>query len=67
MIDYEVQGRVALVTLNRPEVRNALSMRLSDELITAIARVRSSETLKLLVIKGAGENFSAGDDISDVN
>jgi enoyl-CoA hydratase/carnithine racemase len=63
---YEERDRTALITLNRPHVRNCLSMKLSDELIQAIERVRASESLRFLVIRGAGETFCAGDDITEM-
>jgi enoyl-CoA hydratase len=63
---YEEDGPVARITLNRPRRRNALSMQLSDELIAALERVRTSETVKVLVIAGAGETFCAGDDITEM-
>lgn len=63
---YEEDGPLARVTLNRPERHNALSMRLSDELTTVLERVRASETVKVLVICGAGETFCAGDDITEM-
>ncbi len=63
---YEEKDQVAWVILNRPEVLNALSMKLSDELVAAIEIVRQSTKLKFLVIKGAGNNFSVGDDIKEM-
>jgi enoyl-CoA hydratase len=63
---YEEKHRVAFVTLNRPEVFNALSMKLSDELVAAIEMVRESTVVKFLVIKGAGDNFCVGDDITEM-
>jgi len=63
---YEEKGDLARVTLNRPRVRNALSMKLSDELVSAIERVRTSRAIKILVIRGAGEHFCAGDDITEM-
>ena len=63
---YEEDGAVARITLNRPERRNALSMRLSDELTAALERVRGSEALKVVVIGGAGKTFCAGDDITEM-
>lgn len=63
---YEERDGVAWITLNRPEVRNALSMRLSDELIAAIDRVQRSREIAALVITGAGETFCAGDDITEM-
>lgn len=63
---YEERDGVAYVTLNRPSVRNCLSMRLSEELVEAIERVRASEDVIALVIQGAGETFCAGDDITEM-
>ncbi len=63
---YEEKDQVARITLNRPKVLNALSMQLSDEIVAAIEMVRQSTKLKFLVIKGAGNNFSVGDDITEM-
>ena len=63
---YEEKDQVARITLNRPKVLNALSMQLSDEIVSAIELVRRSTKLKFLVIKGAGNNFSVGDDITEM-
>lgn len=63
---FEEDRGVARIVLNRPEVTNALSMKMSDELFSAIKRVLDSTELKILVITGAGGNFSAGDDITEM-
>ncbi len=63
---YAEKDQVAWITLNRPKAYNALSMNLSDELVTAIEMVRKSTTLKFVVIKGAGNNFCVGDDITEM-
>src|SRR5213079_3289312 len=63
---YEERQEVAWVTLNRPELRNALSMKLSDELIFALRRARRSTAVKAMVLRGAGGTFCAGDDISEM-
>jgi enoyl-CoA hydratase len=63
---YEERGPVIRITLNRPERRNALSMQMSDELVSAFELVQRSETAKVLVIGGAGATFCAGDDISEM-
>jgi enoyl-CoA hydratase len=63
---YEEKDKTAFITLNRPEVKNALSMILSDEIVAAIEIIRQSEKLKFLVIRGAGNNFCVGDDISEM-
>jgi enoyl-CoA hydratase len=63
---YEEDGPVLRITLNRPERHNALSMRLSEELTGALELVRRSQTVKVLVIQGAGDTFCAGDDITEM-
>lgn len=63
---YLVKEQVAWITLNRPKVLNALNMQLSDEIVAAVEKVRQSTKLKFLVIKGAGDNFSVGDDITEM-
>jgi len=63
---YEEKEQVAYITLNRPKVLNALSMKLSDEILNAIELVRQSTKIKFLVIKGAGNNFCVGDDITEM-
>ena len=63
---YDEQDDLATITLNRPAVKNALSMQLSDELIAAIDLIRKSTSVKFAVIQGAGDTFCAGDDITEM-
>lgn len=63
---YKETDQVAWITLNRPDVMNALSMKLSEEIVAAIEIVRQSTKLKFLVIKGKGDNFCVGDDIKEM-
>ena len=63
---FEERDEVAWITLNRSDVMNALSMKLSEEIVAAIEIIRESTKLKFLVIKGAGENFCVGDDIKEM-
>src|SRR5207253_2532912 len=65
-IIYGEDGPVARITLNRPHVRNALSMRMSDELTHALERLRDSSTVKVVVLRGARGTFCAGDDITEM-
>ena len=61
-----VDGDTARIILNRPEVRNALSIELSDMLVDAIQTIKKSTEIKFVVIKGAGNSFCAGDDITEM-
>jgi enoyl-CoA hydratase/carnithine racemase len=55
----------ATLTLNRPEKRNALSVRLRDEISDALDVLAADETVKVVVITGTGGVFSAGFDLSE--
>jgi enoyl-CoA hydratase len=57
------EGPVGLVTLDRPQVSNALDIDMLSELETAIEGFESESTVRTLVITGAGRSFSAGGDI----
>jgi len=61
-----MDGDTARITLNRPEARNALSIELSDMLVDAIQTIKRSTEIKFVVIKGAGDTFCAGDDITEM-
>ncbi|RLC04498.1 MAG: hypothetical protein DRH90_08460 [Deltaproteobacteria bacterium] len=61
-----IEGETARITLNRPEARNALSIELSDMLVDAIQTIKKSTEIKFVVIKGAGDTFCAGDDITEM-
>src|SRR6202042_1914482 len=54
------------ITLNRPDKRNALSLELMEELITALREVSALESVRAIVIEGAGPAFSAGHDLSEM-
>jgi enoyl-CoA hydratase/carnithine racemase len=62
-IRFEAQGPVAQVTLNRPERLNALNLRMSDDILDAIGRVRRDPELRVLVLTGEGRAFCAGGDV----
>ena len=61
-----IDGDTARITLNRPEVHNALSIELSDMLVDAIQTIKKSTEIKFVVIKGAGNSFCVGDDITEM-
>jgi len=64
-VDLERRGPVAIITLNRPEVLNALSMEMLDELDHLLDAVERDPAIRAVVLTGAGEKaFSAGADIA---
>ncbi|HEY8768491.1 MAG TPA: enoyl-CoA hydratase-related protein [Dehalococcoidia bacterium] len=60
---YEKLGRVARVTANRPRYRNAQSRVLLEELDAALAEATGDESVRVIIVAGAGEHFSSGHDI----
>ena len=61
-----VEGGVALLTLNRPQVLNALSVSLCDEVLAALAALRADRSVRVLILTGAGERaFCAGADLKE--
>src|SRR5512144_1225066 len=61
----EQQGTVAVLTLARPEAKNALSQALLAELLDAIARIGADTGVRALVITGQGNVFCAGADLKE--
>lgn len=64
-IEYTVEDGVARITLDRPEVRNALNPPLLSAFETAIERAENTDGVRVIVVRGKGEAFSAGYDIGD--
>src|SRR5215472_14701573 len=60
---YERRGRVALVTLNRPDYANAQNSAMTYALDAAFARAVNDDEVAVLVLAGAGKHFCAGHDI----
>lgn len=61
---YETEGRVATVTLNRPEKLNAVSAQLQEELLAALGEAEADPGIHVAVVQGAGRAFCAGYDIT---
>jgi enoyl-CoA hydratase len=64
LILYEVDERVAIVTLNRPEKLNAITPELQRELLRALERAADDPAVHVAVVRGAGRAFSAGYDVT---
>ncbi len=62
-IQYHTADRIAYITLNRPEKRNALSYELIAELKEAFDRAGADEYAKVVVLRANGETFCAGADL----
>jgi enoyl-CoA hydratase len=63
VVQYEVQGPLALVTMHRPEYHNAQNSRMTYALDAAFRKACDDDNVKVIVLRGAGKHFSAGHDI----
>jgi enoyl-CoA hydratase len=63
VVRYEIRGSTAIVTLNRPEYRNAQNSVMTYALDDAFYRAAEDDQVKVVVLNAAGKHFSAGHDI----
>lgn len=64
-VAVERDGRVAILTLNRPERRNALSLEVTKALTAALAEADAEAAVGAILLRGAGRDFCAGADIKE--
>ena len=60
---FEKDGHLARITLNRPEVLNAIDERIPRLLQDAVEKANADENLRLIVLSGSGKAFCAGYDL----
>ena len=65
-VDYSVADRIATITLNRPDKRNALSRELITELKDSFRQAEGDDAVKVIILRAAGEAFCAGADIKEL-
>ena len=65
-IDYEVDGRIATITLNRPEAANAQTLPMLDDLDEAWRMAADDEEVRVIILQANGKHFSAGHDLKGV-
>lgn len=66
-LTFTREGAVALITLNRPGVLNALRRETIEDLTAAFREAGRDETLRCVVLTGAGKAFSAGQDLGELS
>ena len=62
-VRYAVDGAVATITLNRPDVANAQNSRMIDELDAAFDRADADDGVRVVILAAAGKHFSSGHDL----
>jgi enoyl-CoA hydratase/carnithine racemase len=65
-IRYQVEGAAAIVTLNRPERRNALSLGLMLELTACLEEIGRNREIRAVILGAAGKVFCSGHDLSEM-
>lgn len=64
LVEFSLQDSIGIVTLNRPEVRNAINDAMRAEFIAILERVAADEAVRAVVLTGNGKSFCSGGDIS---
>jgi enoyl-CoA hydratase/carnithine racemase len=62
-IVYEKKGKIAQITLNRPQILNAYNDTMGDELLQAHREFDQDDDLHVLILSGAGRAFCSGGDV----
>ncbi|MDE0834495.1 MAG: crotonase/enoyl-CoA hydratase family protein [Acidimicrobiales bacterium] len=65
-VNFEIRDRIAIITLNRPEARNAVSQQLAEDLEAAIDRLEADDALWIGILCGNGPAFCAGADLKAI-
>ncbi|WHS30188.1 enoyl-CoA hydratase/isomerase family protein [Brucella sp. NM4] len=67
-IKFEIDGAVAVITLNRPQKLNAVTPEMADAIVAAVTECNDSDTIRCVILTGAGERaFCAGSDIRELD
>lgn len=64
-IQFEIDGGIARLTLNRPDKLNSFTTAMHEEVREAVARVGTEPGVRVLLLAGAGRGFCAGQDLGD--
>ena len=65
-IQTDLHNGVLQLTFNRPKVGNALSLVMVQEIAAALEKSKDNDSVRLLLIRGAGKHFCTGGDIKDM-
>jgi enoyl-CoA hydratase/carnithine racemase len=64
LVELKIEDKVAIVTLNRPEVRNAINDAMRSEFVAVLESIAKDDTVRAVVLTGQGKAFCAGGDIA---
>jgi len=66
LVLMNVEEQIAIVSLNRPDAKNALSISLTDELASVLDRADNDPDVNVILLTGAGNHFAAGADVKEM-
>lgn len=66
LVDFEIRGHIAVVTLNRPDARNAINPEVAVRLANAWQEVKDNDQIRVAVVTGTGSAFCAGADLGQL-
>jgi 2-(1,2-epoxy-1,2-dihydrophenyl)acetyl-CoA isomerase len=66
-VDWSFENGVATITINRPERKNAITLAMRTEIEAAFQRAQDDPEVRAVILTGAGGNFSAGADVSEMS
>jgi len=67
-IRFDIEGDIAIITLNRPHKLNAVTPDMADAIVAAVTECNDSNTIRCVIVTGAGEKaFCAGSDIKELD
>lgn len=64
---YRKSASVAILSLNRPEIRNAFTLKMAEDIYLALTDASNDPSIKVIIIRGEGDAFSAGGDIKEMS
>lgn len=65
-IEYQIDNQIAIITLNRPKVLNAIRVQTYKDIIAALQSAETDPQVSIVVMTGADGKFTAGNDLSDL-
>lgn len=66
LVNYETRGHIAIITLNRPEARNAINPEVAARLADAWEEVKRNDAVRVAILTGTGSAFCAGADLGQL-
>ncbi len=66
LVEYQSENHIATITLNDPKSLNAFSTPLKKSVLTALEQADADDDVRVIVLQGAGGNFSSGGDIKEM-